>query len=304
MSWKTELPCRAASGLPSRLLFFNSAWVGQVLAAAIFTLGGATTLQASELALIPEETPVALFCGKEQTLHVRFLNGTDTSAKANLRTRLFQLSSSTLMPLSESKPWKTLELLPRQTAVEKITLSLPAVRAATRFNLTCLDEGNRMIGQVEIIGYPSGVLQRLRTVTGEGVLGVLEPDGQLKKLLKESKLEFEDLNDSTDLARFQGKLAIVGPFSSPAQMTEDITRTVSERARKGLALVWIQPPNAHLPLLAPSAYMVKMEGGVVVVAQAATAANLSESPLAQLNLVRFAGWALAPDSLQLPQISR
>jgi hypothetical protein len=103
------------------------------------------------------------------------------------------------------------------------------------------------------------------------------------------------------LEDFHGKLAIIGPFQSGAQMPEGLTSRLKALAGKGVAVVWIQPPPGKREELKPSFYTVAEGKGAVVLVQAALVANLAENPKAQLNLVRLARLALHPEPLRLPE---
>src|SRR2546425_185651 len=82
------------------------------------------------------------------------------------------------------------------------------------------------------------------------------------------------------LDHFQGRLAILGPFQSKAQMREGFGQGARALAARGVAVVWIQAPLARHDPLRPSFYTVPEGSGAVVVAQADLVADLANKPQA------------------------
>ena len=165
--------------------------------------------------VVAEEEPLHLY-RRRATINVRFRNPSASPVAADLRTRLYQASSATAAPLGEA-PWKKLAVLPGQTVLESATATFPAVKAETRFLVQWLDGTNQVIGVTQVLGYPPDLLKELKPLAGDDPLGVLDPQNQLKPLLKAAAVEFQDLED-TGLENYHGKLAIIGPFQSRGQM--------------------------------------------------------------------------------------
>jgi hypothetical protein len=146
------------------------------------------------------------------------------------------------------------------------------------------------------------LLKDLKPLAGDEPLGVFDPQNQLKPLLKAATVEYQDLENS-GLEDYPGKLAIIGPFQSKAQIPEEAGNRIKKMAAKGVAVVWMQPPPEKRQALKPSFYTVPEGKGSVVVVQAALIDNLPENPQAQLNLVHFARLALHPELPRLPSLS-
>ena len=140
-------------------------------------------------------------------------------------------------------------------------------------------------------------------MAGDDPLGVLDPQNQLKPLLKSAAVEYQDLEDYA-LGDYKGKLAILGPFQSKAQMHEGLPDRIKALAEKGVAVVWIQPPPENRAGLKPSYYTVPQDKGAVVVVQASLVARLAETPEAQLKLIALARLALRPAPPQLPGLTQ
>ena len=149
--------------------------------------------------------------------------------------------------------------------------------------------------------FATGTAKELKTLLGEENLGVLDPNDELKPLLKQNHVEFSDLGE-TALEDFQGKLAIIGPFLTKAQLREGLAQTIQKIARKGVAAVWIQPPPGPKDQIKPSFYVVPEGKGPVVVVQADLVVKLPENPKSQLNLVYFCKLALNPTPFSLPDL--
>lgn len=260
------------------------------------------TLQA-QLEFVPTETRQAFFPGAARTVAVKVHNPIDKPVETAVRTQLYQASSSTVIPLGEPQSWKNLQVLPGQTVLESTPLTFPPIDNATPFLVQWLDEKNQVLGRAEVSVYPTNLLQALQPLAGEKPLGIFDPQNQLKPLLKSLGLEFEDLADA-GLDSFTGKLAIIGPFQSKAQMRAGLAEQIKVLAKKGRAVVWIQPPPGKKDKLQPSFYSVPEKQIAVVVVQPDLIANLSENPLSQLNLIYFCRLAIHPENLSLPNQAR
>jgi hypothetical protein len=255
----------------------------------------------ARLQLLPDQEPQRVFAGEARKITVVWHNAGDQSAGADVRTRLYQASSATAAPLSE-KPWKKIEILPGQTVLESAPMDFPAVNAETHFLIQWLEGTNHVIGKTEVLVYPTNLLSELKPLLGEENFGVLDPNNELKPLLKQNHVEFLDLGDAS-LEDFQGKLAIIGPFLTKAQMHEGLAPAIQKIARKGMAVVWIQPTSGPKDQIKPSFYIVPEGKGAVVVVQPDLVANLPENPRSQFNLIYFCRLALNPQPPALPDLS-
>jgi hypothetical protein len=265
----------------------------------VLLLSCAPLVALGQLKLVPEEATQAVFSGEGRPVRVVFRNDGGQTAETSIRVRLLQASSTTVVPLGETA-WKRLQVLPGQSILESASLAFPAVRAATRFVVQWVDEGRRVLGRTDVMVYPPGLLKELAALAGEKGLGVLDPGDRLKPLLREVNVEFADL-ERTGLQDFSGRLAILGPFASNAEMGTGLSQSVSVHSKEGLATVWIQAPTANLADLRPSFYPVHVGEGAVVISQAGLVAGLATNPIAQLNLVGLARAAIRPEPLELPQ---
>lgn len=266
---------------------------------SIFSLAACAVAVDAQIELLPDETPQLVFAGHPQKIRAVFRNPKDKSAQLDLRTRLYQLSSATKMPVGEAQHWKKLEVLAGQTVIELVPVSTPAVKTATRFQVQWLDEKDKPVAQTTVSAYPDDLLKQLKTLAGEKPIGLMDPNNQIKPLLKRLAVDFEDLEVEPGWPGYQGKLAIAGPFALEKQMGRDLGDKIAKASKEGVAVVWIQPPSGKL-VLSPSSYLVQRGEGTVVVAQASTVSALGESPLSQLNLIHFAELALKPELLRLP----
>jgi hypothetical protein len=254
----------------------------------------------ARLQLLPDREPQRVFAGDARKITVTWHNAGDKTAVADVRARLYQASSATVAPLSE-KPWKKIEILPGQTVLESAAMDFPAVNAETRFLIQWLDGTNQVVGKTEVLVYPTNLLSELKPLLGENALGVLDPNNELKPLLKQNKVEFSDLAEAA-LEDFQGKLAIIGPFQTKAQMREGLVPAIQKIARKGVAVVWIQPPPGPKDQIKPSFYVVPEGRNAIVAVQPALVSNLPDNPQSQRNLLYFCKLALAPEVLSLTDL--
>jgi hypothetical protein len=224
---------------------------------------------AAALEFVAVEPEPVVFAGAPQPVRVAIRNTADQSIETNATSRLFQLSATAAVPVGEAQPWKTLRLLPGQTALEDLPASLPAVRSPTRFRIECPG-----IGRFTVTALPADALKRL---AGEDAVGIFDPGNTLKPAFKAAGVEFADFEtEPRDV-----KLALVAADKLP--------ESVSDRARKGMAVVWFK--SSRLPV----AYAARLEAGTVIVAPPASIAALADSASAQAHLLRYAELALTPD---------
>jgi hypothetical protein len=256
----------------------------------------------AQLEVLSNAEPHAVFAGGVRRVPVVLRNpGRDPVEFAGVM-RLLQTSSSTAAPLSETN-WKTVRVLAGQTILESAELTFPAVKSETRFLIQWADASRKVIGSTEVLVYPTNLLSALKTLTADQPLGVFDPQDQLKPLLKAVGVEFEDLADR-ELDSFTGRLAIIGSFASLEEISGGLTDRISKLADKGAAVVWIQPPPKKSARLKPDFYSVPIGKGTVVIAQARLCSDLATSPVAQLNLLELAQWAIHPEPARLPSFNR
>jgi hypothetical protein len=254
----------------------------------------------AQLQVLPDQAVQCVFAGDGRKINCLWQNSSKETTNAKIHTRLYQTSSATVAPMEE-KPWKEIQILSGQTVLETAFVDFPAVNAETKFLIQWLADSNQVIGKTEVLAYPTNLLSELKPMLGEDDLGVLDPNGALKPLLKQNGVRFLDLGEMA-LEDFSGKLAIVGPFSSKAQMREGLAETIQQIAKKGVAVVWIQPPAGPKDEFKPSFYLVPEAKGAVVVVQPELVADFSENPKSQLNLICCCKLALHPAPLPLPNL--
>ncbi len=262
-------------------------------------LAGLAGAAQAALQLVPGDKPASGFGGEPSSISVTFSNSADQDFNSEIRTRIFQTSSATAVPVSAAA-WKTLRVLPQQTVRESARLDFPAVKAETKFLVQWLENTNRVIGTTEVWVYPTNLLAELKPLLGEDTLGVLDPNNEIKPLLQRNAVTFVDLGEMA-LEDFTGKLAIIGPFQSKAQMREGLTRAVQALGKHQVAVVWLLPPPGKRSKPVPSFYSVPSGTNAVVVAQAELVSRLPENPQAQLNLIHFCKLALQPQPPALPE---
>lgn len=264
-------------------------------------VGNLGSVASAQSRLLLESAPQCVFSGQARSIATVWHNPGEAISEAEIRARLLQTSSATAARL-EDKFWKKLEMLPGQTVLETAPVDFPVVNSETTFLIQWLTDTNLVSGQTEVLVYPTNLLSELKLLLHGEMVGVLDANGVLKPSLKQNGVGFLDLEEMA-LEDFSGKLAIIGPFQSKAQMREGLAQTIQRIARKGVAVVWIQPPPDSKDEIKPSFYLVPEGKGAVVVVQSDFIANFSENPKSQLNLIHFCKLALHPAPLPLPDFS-
>ena len=241
-----------------------------------------------------------MFAGDARNISVTFHNPGGKDFEGEIRTRIFQTSSAMAVLLSDNS-WKCLQVPAGETVLGYAPLDFTTVKAKTKFLVQWLADTN-VLGVTPVLVYPTNLLAELKPPAGGEALGVFDPQNQMKPLLKNLKVDFVNLENS-DLENFSGKLAIIGPFQSKAQMRDGLGSQIKALAKKGAAVVWIQPPQEKPGKLQPSFYCVRKSQIAVVVVQPELVDDLPENPQSQLNLLYFCQLALNPQSPMLPGLS-
>ncbi len=263
-------------------------------------IGNSGSIASAQPKLISDAALQCVFSGQSRNIAVVWRNPSDAIIEAEISARILQTSLATAVQFSEM-PWKKLLVLPRQTVLESAQLDFPAVKAETKFLVQWLQDSN-VLGKTEVLVYPTNLLAELKPLAGDETLGIFDPQNQLKPLLQKLKINFENLENS-DLENFSGKLAVIGPFQSKSQVRDGLANQIQALAKKGAAIVWLQPPGPRGEKLAPSFYVVLQNTNAVVVVQPELIANLADNPSAQLHLIYFCKLALHPQPLALPGLS-
>jgi hypothetical protein len=253
------------------------------------------------LEVLTHTAPQQVFFGDGKRIALTLRNPNSQNFDHELQARIFQTSSATAVLLSEH-PWKRLVVPADETVLESARLDFPAVAAATKFIVQWLADSNHIIGRTEVMVYPTNLLLELKPLAGNEGFGVFDPQGQLKPLLQNLKLEFTDLEDA-GLERFAGKLAILGPFLCRTQIPQGLAEQILALAKRNTAIVWIRPPPPKRGQLSPSFYAVPEKQVATVIVQPELVSDLRDNPQAQLNLIFLCRLALHPEPLALPDLS-
>jgi hypothetical protein len=268
------------------------------MALSVFFAVSATQAQTA-LKVVSDGEVQSVFGDAGQRIQVVFQNSGSGSARADLRTRLYQTTTTTTV-LADERAWKPLQVLPGQTAIETASLDFPSVRTPSDFLVQWLDSTNRVLGKTRVRVFPTNLLAELKPLAGDQPVGVLDPQDQLKPLLKRFAVDFEDL-EAGAVSSFAGKLAILGPFAARTQMPAGLADRIAAFACKGGAVVWLLPPPERDGKLTPAFYTVPQGEGLVVVAQTRLVADLATDPAAQMNLIQLAEYAVRCEPLRLPE---
>jgi hypothetical protein len=254
----------------------------------------------TDLELLPGKGPWRVIGGQEQRLTLVWRNATAKPLRTPISTRVYQASSATTAPVQVTF-WKWLQIAPGQTILDSAIFEFPPVRGETPFLIQWIEGTNGVVGITEASVYPPDLLKELAALAGQKPIAVFDPAGELKPLLKKVNVPFSDI-ELSGFDNFEPILAVLGPFESKAQMREGLAGSVKAMARKGAAVVWLQPPPGPHDQLQPSYFSVPDGKGVIVVAQGLLVANLAEDPQSQLNLIHICRVALRPKPPRLPDL--
>jgi hypothetical protein len=250
----------------------------------------------AEVELVRDSGMQFVFSGPARQIQVQFENKSSSNSAVNVGARQYQATSATAVPTGGLKPWKKIEVLAGQKVMEARAFDFPEVKAATRFVIRWIAETNRVLGNSEVMAFPTNLLAGLRPYAQGEPIGVFDPDDRVSTLLKNLTLEIEDLTQS-EPETFSGKFAIVWGGSKAS----DLRTKVESLAKKSKIVVWVIPtPKSALLNHEPAMYSVRREGSTIIILQSRLVTDLQSNPQAQLNLLRGAQLAAKPELLDLP----
>jgi hypothetical protein len=261
----------------------RGAWLGLSIGLAGFLFGqGVSAEEETDLAVwcVPESPH--LFGGTRGQIKVHLHNHGNEPVEIDARFRLLQLSSATVVPLSEA-PWKRIPMLADQTVVESFSFDLPSVRAETRFLVQWFD-GTRRIGSTPLHVYTTNLLSELGLISGPGSgLGLWDPGDGLKPLLRMSGVAFVNL-EQDGWESFRGRLAIVLSGPDPG-VDRPGAREIRSLIGKGVNLVWIRPTTKRGLRSSPGLHTFRHSPGSMVLVHPDWMRDLGVRPESQLILL-------------------
>jgi hypothetical protein len=253
---------------------------------------------AAQLQILPEQRALVALAQESTRLELRVSNRSDRTQEAPLSTRLFQLSSATLMPAGDVRPWKKLTLLPHQTVVEHVQVAWPDVRAETRFEIRFFDQANERLGQIIVTVYPTNLLKQLASLARDKTIGLFDPANELAPLLRAFGMEVANLEE-VGFTRFSGNLAIVAPIAADNPSTRELHEQVLALVKQGANVIWIVPrASTH-----PDLNVLWLDSGCrarVAVVPSEAVADLKHNAAAQLILIECARLMTAAHPLEHP----
>jgi len=255
---------------------------------------------AAEFRAAVHAEPAQVFGGREARIPVTIENPEPVSFESEIRLQLFQLSSSTAAPVSQLL-WKTIRLLPRQTACETVLVIFPEVSSEASFLIEWIDKKNRILGRAPVAVFPTNLLAEIKSISSGKPVELFDPENQMKPILALNGVPCSNLEEK-GIETAIGPLVIVAPFTTQSPGRKDLGSRIQALSKRGIAVLWIRLPIESRDKLVPSFYVVTNQRGAVVVAQPELVANLGESPRAQSNLIHLARMAVHPESLQIPEL--
>jgi hypothetical protein len=262
----------------------------------VLLIGLATQAQLSVIP--PARTPV-VFAGSTQSVAVLFHNPSAGRVEVPIWFRLYQAGSATVMPLGEAQSWKRQEVLPGQTVLESVPVAFPPVRAESRCVIRWQTDAECVLGVTDAWVLPQGQLRELKTLAGDGLLGLLDAASRIRPALEEEQVPFTDLTDSA-ASRPPCHLAIVAETAQPESEHRRLAHNLRRWLGAGLNLVWLKPPGPASPGDTPL-QVIRPGQGTLVIANLDRLEGLANDPAAQRFLVALARLATQPTVNELSE---
>lgn len=232
-----------------------------------------------EVQVICSSSPCVVFAEKPQKIPVTLHNSGMHSAK-EYRVRIFQRAAGIVAPMGSAQPWKRIELLEGQTAIEELSITLPAVREITRFDLLFFDESGQSLGNVNVVGCPMKWLSKIGDFAGGREVGLWDPEARLKPSLDAATVPTHPFESIDDVASFSGPLVICGLFADDNSLLDRAVDRMRELSSRGVAVVILLPIESY-----PTAHTLIYKRANMVIAPAAPFLAMNTSPSAHMDLV-------------------
>ncbi len=221
----------------------------------------------------PELLPVG-FSGSEIAVDARIENRGDAAVEAKFSTRLWQMSSATLVPLSEAQAWWSGRVEAGKSVDVIAKIALPECKAATRFRLQVLAADGTLAAKVDATAIPRDWL-RGQFATLAAPPALYDPAERIAPAFAKLGIETAAVRATNDLANLRAPVAIV---VSPKDQTQSLA--AAERlAARGVGVVFIDEVETA-------------EKGAMVRGVLAPGVDLAESASAQFRLAQWLREAL------------
>ena len=253
-----------------------------------------TLTAADEVQIVPEKEAQCVFAVEAKGIRLVLRNAGSNAVGIPLQARLYQMSSATMMPVGAPQPWKTVRLLPQQTAIESAPLSFPEVRTVAPFEIRWMDGKNGEVGRSVVHVCSPGLLRELTAMAGHAPIGIIDTDNSLAPVLRTLKVEYQELALETGFDDYEGHLAIIGPFPFETKLPEQLSSLMASASRKTVLVVCLQASRGPLEPM-PNARLIHKGRATIAVLDARLVTNLAESASAQLSLLRCIQWAQHDD---------
>lgn len=191
-------------------------------------------LAADQATISFPEPPPAGFTGTELVIPVRIGNPGTAAINAKFSTRLWQMSSATLVPLGDAIPWWNGRIEAGKSDDANAKIALPDFRAATRLRLQVLAADGTPAGTVDVTAIPRDWL-RDEIATLPAPPALYDPQSRIAPAF--AKLGIK-ANQVDDLANVRGSVVIIVP---PPEKSESMEAEKQSLATRGIGVVFIAP---------------------------------------------------------------
>jgi hypothetical protein len=198
-------------------------------------VGFGAQVSAADLEVSFPNPPIASFTGEEIAVPVRIKNRGGSALDAEFFTRLWQMSSATLVPLGEMVPWWNGRVEAGAALVAHAKIAVPEFRAATRMRLQILDADRAPAARVEFVAIPRKWLHDELAALGAPP-GLCDPQQRLAPAFRKLDIEAAPARDLEQLAALTGRVVLIIP---PEDQIATVVEAAQRLAARGCAIVLI-----------------------------------------------------------------
>lgn len=235
-------------------------------------------MAAAEVQVLEPLQQAVVFAGRGAMIEVPVANRRAIAVMQPLEVRVFQLTSSIAAPVGERRPWKTVSLLASQTALERLEVNLPEVRALSLFRIAFYS-GDKEIGRCHVVAIPPSLLKDLAK---DASIAVANPQGAVASELEKLGVTLHGIEEAA-----AGGVVLFGPFADRAALLDAREKIKPLTSRGAAVIIFLSGrefARAEAAGLQSLTGVVQMGSGKLLQAKSVDLSELATSAKAQLAL--------------------
>jgi hypothetical protein len=251
--------------------------------AAMAVLLSSSALPA-DLAISLQNNPTQIFLGENRSIGLVITNRAE-EAKVSLDYRIFQLATGIGAPLGPRALWKEIPLHAGQTILESLKITIPKLKAPTKFALKLFETGQgKEITTLTFNAYPTDLLSQLKETLKDHQLALFDEMQIFAPALEKAGVEFLKVKNLSDPILADKPVFLIVAANPEAGEIADLSKVtvaIIQFASEGRDALDQLPIEGHPK---NKAYVVECDPSLF--------RDFAQAPESQINLIRAVQYAL------------